>query len=387
MASIWTPPARFKANGSTTGGSLNMSQVGAFTDYLVDYLKYFKTQVGYDLHALSPQNEPTITTEYNSCDYQPADLATVIKALAPKLTSNNLPTKILYADDIFGAFPSFLGTCLSEVNKDATAAAYPQILAGHYGGNEIASRGEYRSYGRAAFNTGKKAWNSEFGNGSDSWDGGAWDNVRNMYYMLSYNYSGIVYWLLGPHTNSGQAEESVMWSNTWGPKARAIQPFARSIRPGARRVKTTCSNTNIYTLAFFHPEKENFTVMLINNTGSQQSVSVTGNGIPSTYTKYITSPSQNYVQSGTAQLNQGIDLPVKGIVALISADGSYTGPTSEIDLRPAYTKSALLAPAMSNRSFGIDGRRAGARTSRGGVRLTLATDRNGASVARTEIAW
>ena len=68
FASIWSPPGRFKTNNSAKGGgSLNMGMVGAFGDYVVEYLRDFKEQMGVDLYAIGLQNEPQLGTGYNSC--------------------------------------------------------------------------------------------------------------------------------------------------------------------------------------------------------------------------------------------------------------------------------------------------------------------------------
>jgi len=192
IASVWTPPASLKGNNSTTAGSLRDGQESALADYLVTYLQYYKEQVGRDLFALSPQNEPQIGTGYNSCPYWPAQLAEVIVALGPKVKTANLPTRVFFSDDIC-CWYDWNNQVQTGIQGNRVADSVASIRAMHYAADDDnGSIQVFQQYGTGARQLGKQAWNTEFGNGSDSWDGAAWKNTKDMYYMLRYGFSGIV---------------------------------------------------------------------------------------------------------------------------------------------------------------------------------------------------
>jgi O-glycosyl hydrolase len=329
-----------------------MAQVGPFSDYLVGYLNLFKQQAGFDLYALSPQNEPVGPTSYNSCGYTAADYTALLLTLCPKMRAAGLSTRVYFADDIFGNFGGITAPTAGAIRSDTVTSNVASILSDHYsGGSDASSRPEYRSMGGAAKTMGKEAWNTEFGNGSDDWNGGAWANVRDMYSMLSLGYSGIVYWLLGPHTNASQADESVMYSLTPGPKARAIQAFARTIRPGAVRVRSVSTDSNnVRALAFRHDAQSKICVVLINNSSSQQTVSLAGSGLPASFSVNLTSPTSNYASMASAGPGNNINLPVKGILCLVgTAALSAERPSAPL-------LAAGVASVKAVRTYSLDGK-------------------------------
>ncbi|MBD3243333.1 MAG: hypothetical protein GF331_22275, partial [Chitinivibrionales bacterium] len=70
IAVPWSPPAHMKDNNSTiNGGSLLPQYYSAFANHLGKYITDFKSEVGTDLYAFSPQNEPRFPEPYNSCEY------------------------------------------------------------------------------------------------------------------------------------------------------------------------------------------------------------------------------------------------------------------------------------------------------------------------------
>ena len=91
IAVPWSPPAGMKDNSSTTnGGSLLPQYYTAFAQHLGRYVTDFKRDVGIDLYAISPQNEPRFVEPYNSCVYTKEQyrevVATVFSGSGLKIT-------------------------------------------------------------------------------------------------------------------------------------------------------------------------------------------------------------------------------------------------------------------------------------------------------------
>jgi hypothetical protein len=64
----WSPPGSMKSNGTTTnGGSLLTSDYQAYADYLSKYVLTLKNSYGFDLYAMSVQNEPNWVANWDSC--------------------------------------------------------------------------------------------------------------------------------------------------------------------------------------------------------------------------------------------------------------------------------------------------------------------------------
>lgn len=316
IATVWTPPKRFKTNNSTKGGSLISSKAGHYADYLVDYVKFFKQQVGTDLYALSPANEPQAEHFFNSCKYTPGELAQVIVPLCSKLKQAGLPTWVFFSDDLKGQY-QYNRAVLGEMGKrDPNAVKTANIFAHHYGDESYLY---YGGYGQAAVKYDARAWNTEFGNGPDSWDH-AWTNAQAMYQMLNVHYSAIVFWLIGPHTNGSQSTESVCYDLKMGPKAYQAKAFFRYIRPGAVRVEATSDNDNILSLAFVHKDDKTLTVVMLNTSSSTQSVTVADDGgLPREWDVFLTGNGNNCVKKGTVAPGGSVSIPGKTIATLYNA--------------------------------------------------------------------
>jgi glucosylceramidase len=98
MGTPWSAPAAMKTPAKLVGGTLTASKVGEYADYLLKTVKAYQA-AGVPLSYLSVQNEP----EFQPPGYPgmkiPAGLeASVINALAPKLATAGLNTKILGYD-------------------------------------------------------------------------------------------------------------------------------------------------------------------------------------------------------------------------------------------------------------------------------------------------
>lgn len=131
LATPWSPPGWMKTSGSMIGGSLSSSNnYGPLAQYFVKFVQAYQTQ-GVPVYAVAPQNEPDyVPPDYPGMSFPPADEATFVQNnLAPALSSANLHTKILAADE------------------SNWSASYPQTVLGNSGAANAIAGIAYHCYG------------------------------------------------------------------------------------------------------------------------------------------------------------------------------------------------------------------------------------------------
>lgn len=357
IASVWTPPASFKTNGSTKdGGTLIMDKLDEYTDYLIDYLKRFRTECGFDLYALSPQNEPQLPIWYNSCTYTAENLGQVIVSLGRKIKSEGLPTKIFFSDDLFYQ-QGYNEKVQTVVSTDADADEVAQFLAMHYGGSDYlrddlpdwySSERCYKAYGDLARQHGKTAWNSEFGNGEHTW-AIAFRNAQAKHAMLTNNYSAVVYWMLSA---GSFYHEAVLSDGLLTDKGYCLMAFARHIRPGAIRIGCTSDDSTVRATAFVHEQQATTTVLLINTAQVNKVTTIEGTALLPETEIFQFSKTQKAEKIGTFTPGSDVTLTPQSVTVL------YNQPISV-----AVEQRAVRAPADVNtakpasaRSYTLDGR-------------------------------
>jgi O-glycosyl hydrolase len=310
IASVWSPPTRFKTNGNLkNGGNLKMSMVNEYADFLVAFLKQFKQTTGFDLYALSVQNEPTLAVYYNSCQYSASDMAATIVATAHKIKDAGLPTVIQFSDDVY-CQQSYMSQELSIIKQDSVANRIARFCSVHYGGGG-GNDACYKGYSTMANAAGKTAWNSEFGNGPHTWNM-AYQNARAFWDMLRDGFSAIVYWYLS-HNGS---DEGVMINGKRGPKSNSLQMYARYIRPGAVRVECTSSDQSVWSVAFTHDLQKTVTVLLLNTSSNSTTATVSGTSLPAQFDVIQASANQNCVSIGSAAPGATVNLSPQSITVL-----------------------------------------------------------------------
>ena len=335
IASCWSPLAKYKINNNINGGRLIMEKVAEVGEYLASFIPKIKNDIGVDLYALGPQNEPNLGTGYASCEYNPYEVGYLAQATAAAIARGGYSTKVHFSDDSpWGgcwwpclAYDSVLSkpdraTGFNSVLQNAGMTADMNHIANtvslHYrnGNTEESALTSYGSYAALAARTGKNIWNTEFGNGDDTWEQ-SWVNTTDMYHMINLGFSMIVYWLYGPHSNPAQIGEGLLLSYKRGPKGFGAQAFSRYIRPGYVRIKATPTDAGMRTLAFTGDDGTAATVLLINNSGGQQEVTVNGTGLPGgPYALYRTGQGFNCVKETDYTMGQSLSIAPRQIVTL-----------------------------------------------------------------------
>lgn len=124
LASPWTPPAEMKSSNSNLHGHLLPEKYADYVAHLNDFVAYMKNQ-GINIEAVSIQNEPDWSPEYDGCEWTPEQILNFIKNHGA-----NINAKVLAAEAV-----NFKKMYTDPVLNDAVAVNNLDIVGGHlYGG-------------------------------------------------------------------------------------------------------------------------------------------------------------------------------------------------------------------------------------------------------------
>jgi len=149
FATPWTPPVAWKLNGSSgasddgetwnqsynsncgagvgyCGGYLNPSDYANYASYLEDFVHFFNTNAGFNLYAISMQNEPEENVTYESCVWTPDEMDTWVANNAVTVTSDPYSTKLIMPEsDVFNPVDA------AATLNDPSAEGLVSIIGGH----------------------------------------------------------------------------------------------------------------------------------------------------------------------------------------------------------------------------------------------------------------
>ncbi len=282
FASPWSPPASMKTNTNVIGGELMPSQYSAYADWL----KSFCTELG-NVDAISLQNEPNISVDYESCTWSASQLLIFVKS-----NSAAIGKPIVMPEAYNFSF------ALSDATlNDATAAAAVTYVGGHlYGTTSIV---KYTN----ALNKGKRTWMTE--HYYDANDLTTCLKVAKEIHdcMTLANNSAYVWWTLKAFGCY------IIQNGAINKKGYMIGQFSKFIRPGYSRVDATpIPNANIYISAYTKGSK--VVIVAINMGGSSfdQPFAIQNMSVASV-TPYMTSGAVNMS---------------KGTAVTVASDGTFT---------------------------------------------------------------
>jgi len=96
----WSPQASFKSGTNLNGGSFLPVDYQAYASQLASYVFNMKNTYGVSLYAVSIQNEPGVSTDYESCLWTAQQIHDFVPYLHAALAANNVAsTKIMLPED------------------------------------------------------------------------------------------------------------------------------------------------------------------------------------------------------------------------------------------------------------------------------------------------
>ncbi|UCD37976.1 MAG: T9SS type A sorting domain-containing protein [Fidelibacterota bacterium] len=295
IASPWSPPASMKTNGDTEhGGRLFDSCYADYAAHLKSFVDHMASN-SVPIYAVSVQNEPDVSVDYESCDWNASEMLKFMKENAPSVGTR-----------VFAPESYHFDRSLSDpILNDSTAASHTAFIGGHiYGG------GLY-SYPLAE-SKGKEVWMTEHLSGernfTNDW---SWSMqvATEMNACLNAGMSAYIWWYIvryyGPISDGQYDAYGVKGTVT--KKGYVMSQFARFIRPGFVRVHATYNpQAQIYVTAY----KSDTDLIIVAVNTSSSSTSQRFNipnlaGGAAAFTPYVTSATVNCQQGGTIPLTTG----------------------------------------------------------------------------------
>lgn len=354
---VWSPPASLKvaldannnpiagspnAGGTKNGGTLDPTKYNEFGNWLADGIQLYK-DLGIDVYAISPQNEPLFKQSFNSCYYQPITPNTggynnMIKGSIPVVKARFPSVKIFGSENMLGieAGDDRQWFYNNYLLKDPAALSNIDILAVHGYSDGVSPTGSSQltklwktTHTEHKTVANKPYWMTETSGYGENWLGntafksGAINLALDMHAALYHgNASAWIWWQGSTHD---PINEFSLMRNTQlkGKKYYVSKHFYRFIRPGAKMIKVGFEETaGIFASAYQHTTMGSLTIVLINNSDKQAKLNLTGSNIPSNFDYYITTASanENCKKSDAKVAKENIILPPYSVVTLVDGN-------------------------------------------------------------------
>lgn len=264
-ASPWTPPGAWKDNGSdTNGGSLLPEHYESWARRLAATVRDLSDE-GIPLLALSAQNEPDYVAEWETCRWEPEDLAKFIaEHLGPALAEHAPETTVLAPESAgWGRLRDYTDAILAH----AEARAVVGIVATHGYNNVPFEYSEVAEHGLELWQT--EVSDSDNPGGNAGMDSGLWV-ARRMHQDLTIgNVSAWHYWWLLPRTDPGAGEDTnaaLIYEGALTRRAYVMGHYSRFVRPGFVRLATSTAvpRSGVLVTAFRSAEADRIVVVAVN---------------------------------------------------------------------------------------------------------------------------
>ena len=332
FATPWTPPAAWKSNNSTIGGTLNTNEYSAFANYLNAFVAYEKAG-GVNLYAISVQNEPDfLPGTYDSCSYSGAQMDAFIAQEGGTIT-----TKLMMPESDSFNLPESDPTL-----NDPNAVGLVSIVGGH-------TYGVAPFYYTNAKNKGKDVWMTEttYNNANGAAQPSISDAVAAavLYHqsMAVAQYNAYVYWWTPLMLNG----------NSPNLDAYALGQYSKFVRPGY--VMTGANNnptSGVYVTSY--KGNNNYVIVAVNSNGSASNISfdITGATLTSV-TPYQTSASNQLAQLSAVNVSNDsftYSLPGQSITTFV---GTGSTGTPSFTLAPSASTLAVTQGASATDTVSV----------------------------------
>lgn len=267
IASPWTPPVWMKSNNNIVGGRLNNDSYDDYAAHLKSLADYMATN-GAPLYAISVQNEPDVSVDYESCDWNASQMLTFVKNNALSIGIKIIVPESYNQSRIIS----------DAILTDPVGVANISIIGMHlYGGS-------LTSYPLAA-SKGKEYWMTEHLDTNTDWHR-VLSTAKEIDNCMYYGMNAYIWWYI--RRFYGLIDENGNVSK----RGYAMSQFARFIRPGFYRVDATSNPQElVFTTAYRNDSK--LVIVSINESSSIKQTYIIQNGSFNSFTPYTTSSRKN----------------------------------------------------------------------------------------------
>ena len=367
ILTVWSPPESMKcaisadgksvinsqpfAHGTKGGGALCTNKYADFAQWLIEGIKMYK-DIGVDVYAISPQNEPLGAVPYNSCVYTPESYAEMLKAVGPKLKAAYPKVKIFGAeymleDEGGDRRQWFLNHAISN-SPEALRTFDIFAIHRYFGGSlppSTSTEAKLWSNSKTDYvdHTRRPIWMTETAGFVDSWEetgSGALDLGLAIHAALFYGHASGWVWWQGSEL-SGISKYSLMKGVEQRSKRYYVSKnFYHFIRPGARMVKVQAAG-GIFASAYLHQGTHTLTMVLINTSGEGKTIRLDGANIPHSFDIHETTAEEDCSAKGTVS-RESVFLPAKSVVTLVGHTTASSFTNGSRMLRSALSNHAKL---------------------------------------------
>ena len=349
---VWSPPADLKCavdvngvalsgtphpGGTKNGGTLDPAKYTQYGNWLADGILLYKN-LGIDVYAISPQNEPLFSQSFNSCSYRGVSYANMVKNVVPVVKARYPAIKVFGSENMLemegGKDRQYFFN--AALKTDAAALANIDVLSIHGysdGISPTASSGLATLWNTTktehAIPASKPYWMTETSGYGDNWIGnstqksGAINLAMDIHAALYHGNAAAWVWWQGS-SNSGISDYELMkGTELKGKKYYVSKHFYRFIRPGAKMVKLTVDESkNIFASAYENTAMNSFTVVLINNSDKQVKIDLAGANLPANFDYYLTTSADadNCTKKSTPVVKDNVVLPPFSVVTLVNGN-------------------------------------------------------------------
>lgn len=317
--SVWSPPSQWKDNRSLyNGGTLEAQYYDDYGNWLKQGVKDY-ADIGVQLYALSPANEPAFSQFFNSCVFTSDQYRDMIKIAGPIVHAAYPSVKIFGAEDMLANWAG--GGYPGKLMADAASKAQMGALAVHGYSDGVhptpasTAASLWSSAARNCASARINLWMTETSGEENTW-AGAYGLGESIYAALKFGkITAWVYWygLDNLATRTGITR-----------KGYVSKHFFRYIRPGAVMYDVTdVSAQGLYAIAFGHTSERTMTVIVM-NPGSATTLRLQGTTLPSQFTAYRSTSGEDCVNGGTVNASS-IAVPANSILTLYATNFTVPG--------------------------------------------------------------
>jgi glucuronoarabinoxylan endo-1,4-beta-xylanase len=334
FASVWSPPAWMKENGSVidTGEGPNRlrdDMYQEYADYLAEYVLGYAEHFDIEIDYISPTNEPDHTGGYSSSLWTAHELNVFVRDhLAPTFDERGVPAQIVLGEGI-----GFMEDFALDALEDPETRDHVDVVAAHaYTGLVDGATAPDPEQWTTSLELGKTIWQTEYMNQGEPQDRLFVNNtipdglryatlIGNMVDSVDLN----AYFWWWPASNSGaDGSNLIRLQNDGSPQSGnptetgqyrvfkryyTFGHYSRFIDPGYVVLDADSHpGDDVLLTAYKDPQTEDFTLVAVNNSEEDQALHLDLDGFPAdldSVVGYRTSASENMLKLDPVDVADG----------------------------------------------------------------------------------
>ncbi|HVR19038.1 MAG TPA: glycoside hydrolase [Polyangiaceae bacterium] len=266
-ASPWSPPGVWKTSGTDAhGGSLLPQNYPAWAERLATFVRAREDE-GIHIDALSVQNEPDFVAAWETCEWEPSELAAFVSGhLVPALDAQGVSPRLLAPESSnWGSVRRYGETLLA----DPVAGAAIGIVATHSYGNT--QPWAYRSPGSLGKELWMTEWSDPTGEGPDAGMTSGLVVARAIHDNLTVaEVNAWHYWWLVERSDTEAGRGGLIGEDVVTRRAYVVGQYSHFVRPGSTRVRLSSPSPQrgVFASAFVGSSGDELTLVVINENAT-----------------------------------------------------------------------------------------------------------------------